>query len=151
MITRRDLIVAFAAMAVTASVSLLAQSKTKPLMQSCLFKWNSLKSAQTKTGERRDVFDAPTSTLDRIECHVTTLNPGEAPHPAHQHPEEELLIVKEGSLEAMQNGRTNVVEAGGVIFEASKQPHGVRNAGIDRASYYVLKWFPPGLNKTRSQ
>jgi len=151
MITRRDLIVAFAAMAVTASVSLLAQSKTKPLMQSCLFKWSSLKSAQTKTGERRDVFDAPTATLDRIECHVTTLNPGEAPHAAHQHPEEELLIVKEGSLEAMQNGRTNVVEAGGVIFEASNEPHGVRNAGTNLASYYVLKWFPPGLNKTKAK
>src|SRR6185295_14403480 len=102
MITRRDLIVAFVAMAVTASVSLLAQSKTKPLMQSCSFKWNSLKSAKTKTGERRDVFVASNATLDRRECHVTTLNPGEAPHTAYQHPEEELLIVKEGSLEAMQ-------------------------------------------------
>jgi len=82
---------------------------------------------------------------------VTTLNPGEAPHAAHQHPEEELLIVKEGSLEAMQNGRTNVVEAGGVIFEASNEPHGVRNAGTHFASYYVLKWFQPGLNKTKAK
>ena len=69
-----------------------------------------MKVETTKTGERRTVFDAPTPTLERFECHITTLNPGESPHAAHQHPEEELMILKEGTVEEMQNGVTNRVE-----------------------------------------
>src|SRR5215475_9815410 len=109
MITRRDLLVAFVSIAITAGLATAAQSNSRPLMRSSFFDWNALKVTKTKTGERRDVFDAPTATLDRFECHVTTINPGEAPHPAHKHPEEELLIVKEGTLETVQNGQTNQI------------------------------------------
>jgi quercetin dioxygenase-like cupin family protein len=151
MITRRDILVASLAIAATATLAALAQPRAKPLMHSCLFNWSGLKAVPTKTGERRDVFDSPTTTLDRFECHVTTINPGESPHAAHRHPEEELLIVKEGVLEIMQNDQTNRVSAGGVIFEASNELHGARNVGTNQATYYVLKWFPPGLAKGKAQ
>jgi lipooligosaccharide transport system permease protein len=89
------------------------------------------------------------ATLDQLECHVTTINPGEAPHAPHQHPDEELIIIKEGSLEAMQNGVMKTAGAGSIIFEASNQLHGLRNVGKTPATYYVVKWFSPGL-KPRS-
>ena len=41
----------------------------------------------------------PTATLDELEIHITTLNKGETPHAPHQHPDEELVIVKEGTVE----------------------------------------------------
>jgi hypothetical protein len=41
----------------------------------------------TKTGERRDVFDAPTVTLDKFHCHITKLNPGENTGALHRHPQ----------------------------------------------------------------
>ena len=44
-----------------------------------------------------------TATLDELECHITTLNPGETPHPPHKHPDEELVIVKEGTVESLVN------------------------------------------------
>jgi uncharacterized cupin superfamily protein len=151
MITRRDILVASLSVAVTAVVTAVAQPNGKPLMHSSWFDWNTLKVTLTKTGERRDIFDSPTATLDRFECHATTINPGEAPHPAHKHVEEELLIIKEGTLETVQNGQTNRVKAGGVVFEASNEPHGIRNVGTNSATYYVLKWYPPGLAKAKSQ
>lgn len=120
-------------------------------MHSTVFDWDSLKVEQTKTGERRAVFDAPTATLDRFECHITTLNPGEAPHAPHRHAEEELMLVKEGTLEVLQNDKTSRVDAGGMIFCASNELHGLRNVGKDRATYYVWKWFPPGLAKTKAE
>jgi quercetin dioxygenase-like cupin family protein len=69
------------------------------------------------------------------------------PHAAHQHPEEELVIVKEGVLESMQNGVTNRVETGGMIFEASNERHGLRNPGPNQAVYYVIKIYPHDLAK----
>lgn len=144
MIRRRDLLVALVSVCTTLSVVALAQSR-KPLMLSSVFDWSSAEVKPTKTGSRRDFFDAPTTTLDQLECHVTTINPGEAPHPPHQHPDEELIIVKEGTLEAMQNGVTKTAGAGSIIFEASNQLHGLRNIGKTPATYYVVKWFSPGL------
>jgi XRE family transcriptional regulator, regulator of sulfur utilization len=151
MITRRDLIVAGVSILTATAVIALAQSVVKPVMHSAVFNWKDLKAATTKTGERRDVFDSPTATLGRFECHISTLNPGESPHPAHHHPEEELTILKEGTVEEVQNGMTNRVEAGGIIFCASEEMHWMRNIGTNRATYYVFKIYPHDLPKPGPQ
>lgn len=151
MITRRDLIVAAVSVVLTAAVVALAQAPARQVMHSRVFNWNSVRAVPTKTGERRQFFDAATATLERFECHVTTLNPGEAPHAGHRHPDEELMIVKEGTLEAIQENRTNRVEPGGIIFEGSNEYHGVRNIGTNRATYYVLRWVTPGLANAGSK
>ena len=110
-------------------------------MHSHVFDSVSIKAEPTKTGARREVFDAPTATLERFASHITTLNPGEAPHAAHRHPEEELMIVKEGTLEVMLEGKPTRAEAGGMIFCASNELHGIRNVGKTPATYYVVKWY----------
>jgi len=151
MITRRDFVVAGVSILTTVAVVALAQSAAKPVMHSSVLNWRDMKVATTTAGERRQVFDAPTTTLAQFECHITTLNPGEAPHAGHKHPEEEMMIVKEGTLEAVQNDQTNRVEAGGIIFEASNEYHGVRNIGTNRATYFVLKWYPHDLAKAKAE
>jgi quercetin dioxygenase-like cupin family protein len=78
---------------------------------------------------------------------VTTLEPGLAAHAPHQHPEEEMIILKEGELEAMINGRSQRMSAGSILFLAPNDLHGVTNVGHGRATYYVLKWFPPGMSR----
>src|SRR5215831_19791708 len=118
MLTKRDLIVAAVVAAFTAGATLAtvaaAQTSTKPtVMRSRVFAWSALKPEPTHAGERREVFDAPTATLERFASHITTLNPGQALHPAHKHPEEELMIVRQGTLEATLNGQATRVEAGG--------------------------------------
>jgi XRE family transcriptional regulator, regulator of sulfur utilization len=150
MITRRDLVVATVAACTAIAAVAVAQSASKPVMGSSVFEWDNLTVQQTKSGARRQVFRTPTATLDEFECHVTTLNPGEAPHPPHQHPQEEMMIIKEGTVESIQNGVTNRVGPGSILFQASNQMHGLRNAGSTTASYYVFQWFPPGMLKTRT-
>lgn len=131
----------------TAAVVALAQNASKPVMHSRVIQWNDLRVETTRNGERRNVFDAPTANLSRFECHITTLNPGEAPHAGHRHVDEEMMIIREGTVEAVLNGETNRVEAGGIIFCASNEMHGLRNAGTNRATYYVFKWLPRGTTK----
>lgn len=149
MITKRDLLVGTLGACLTLAGVTLAQSG-KPKLASSIFDWNAIEAQATKTGARRDFFDAPTATLDRFECHVTTINPGEAPHDPHRHPEEELIIVKEGTIEAMQNGVTKRVGPGSIIFEASNDFHGLRNVGQTPATYHVIKWFTPATPKPKS-
>ena len=147
MITRRDLVIGVVAACATAAVVALAQSSGKTVMKSSVFDWTSIKAEPTKVGARRDFFEAPTATLDQLSCHVTTLNPGEMPHAGHHHPEEELIIVKDGMIEAVQNSVTNRVGPGSIIFEAANEYHSLRNVGQTQATYYVIKWVSPGTLK----
>lgn len=117
-------------------------------MGSSVFDWSKIEVKPTKSGERRQFFQAPTATLDELECHVTTLNKGETAHAPHQHPEEELIVVKEGTIEVVQGGVTNRIGPGSVIFHAANDLHGMRNVGAGVASYHVFKWISPGMKKT---
>lgn len=138
-ILRRDVIAAIAGSAL--ALIAVAGTNTAP-MGSAIFDWNTIEAKPTKAGSVRRFFQAPTTNLGELACHVTTLKPGEAPHGAHKHPEEELIVVKEGTVECLVNGQTRQVGSGSVIFHASEQMHDIRNAGKTEASYYVIKWKP---------
>jgi len=148
MITRRDLVVAFAAIAATLCIVAVAEQKA-PIMQSAAFDWNSIPVKQTAVGSTRSFFRAPTATLDELELHVTTLNPGQSSHPPHQHPNEELVIIKEGTIEALVQGEWKRVGEGSVIFNASNQLHGLRNVGTTPATYHVINWKSSQTGNTK--
>jgi XRE family transcriptional regulator, regulator of sulfur utilization len=148
MITKRDGLVALLTLSVTLSVVGLAKTDTT-LMGSSIFDWNSIEVKPTKIGATRKFFQAPTATLDELECHVTTLNPGETPHAPHKHPDEELIIIKEGTVESLVNGQLKRVGPGSVIFQASNQMHSIRNVGQTQATYHVIKWNSPGMLKAK--
>jgi quercetin dioxygenase-like cupin family protein len=151
MLTRRDLVIAAIAAGAGAATILAtvaaAQAPSKTILRSRVFDSIHIKPEATKAGQRREVFDAPTATLERFASHITTLNPGQAPHPAHKHAEEELMIVREGSVEVTLNGQATHVDTGGMIFCASNELHGIRNPGNTPATYYVIKWFPHDLGR----
>jgi quercetin dioxygenase-like cupin family protein len=146
MLTRREILTAVAGAAVSpAGVGIV--SARAPVQGSAVFDWESMSAQPTKTGARRNVCQAPTATLDELEIHITTLNAGETSHAPHQHPDEELLIVKEGAVEALVNGQLRRVGPGSVIFQASNQMHGIRNVGDGPATYHVIRWNSPGMLK----
>ena len=115
-----------------------------PRLSSNVYAWESLPVEKTASGERRAIFDGVTATVDRLETHVTTVNPGTGTHAAHRHPDEELVFVREGTIEATINGVAHLAPAGSVIFFAANDLHGMRNAGDVPASYFVLRWTSPG-------
>ncbi|NOT60819.1 MAG: cupin domain-containing protein [Acidobacteria bacterium] len=146
MITKRDCLVACFTAALTLSAASAARTQNK-VMGSSIFDWNSFEVKTNKVGARRDVLKAPTATLDELECHITTLNPGQEAHPPHKHPAEEVVIVKEGTVESLVNGQLKVVGPGSVIFQASNQMHTIRNVGKTPATYHVFQWQSPGMLK----
>lgn len=116
-----------------------ATSAAPEMIRSGVFEWQQLPVQTTKTGFRRAVFDGPTPTYERLECHVTTLNPGLAAHAPHRHPDEEFIMIKEGTLDVTINGSTTRAGTGSVIFFASNDEHGLKNAGDSPATYYVIR------------
>src|SRR5918995_5736168 len=99
MVTARDIKVALVAAVVTLVGAGLMRAQAPPVMGSKIFDWDALEVEKTNVGERRDVVRAPTATLDELEMHITTLTAGQQSHPPHQHVAEELLIIKEGTLD----------------------------------------------------
>jgi len=149
-VTRRDLFVALIAAVLTLATITLVQARTA-VLSSSIFDWNSMTTQPNKTGMVRRVVQQPTATLDELEIHITTLNPGETPHPPHKHPDEELIVVKEGTVESLVNGQLQRVGPGSIVFQAADQLHSIRNVGSGPATYHVIKWNSPGMLKKRSQ
>ena len=114
-------------------------------LNSTVFDWTGMAATPTPVGEVRQFFDAATRTLGRLECHVSTVKPGETSHPAHRHPDEELVIIKDGVLEVTINGRARQAGPGSLFFFASNDLHGLRNPGTGPATYFVLRIFPRDL------
>jgi quercetin dioxygenase-like cupin family protein len=110
------------------------------LLPSTIYDFTKLPPIPTPPGERRIYFHAPTATLDEFVVHMSILNPGQTPHPPHQHPDEEMIMIKEGTMEITINDKTQRVGAGSVVFVAPNDMHGWVNVGEGRAAYWVLRW-----------
>jgi len=124
-----------------AAASLVAQ---KPALHSTVFDWTTAGTKPNEWGAVRQVMRDRTPMLDELEIHISTLKPGQSPHAPHQHQHEELLILKEGTLDTFQSGTTRRVGPGGIIFQASNEMHNVTNVGQTPATYYVIGWTIPG-------
>jgi quercetin dioxygenase-like cupin family protein len=145
MITRRDVAVVLITISGAYGAAAIAQSR--PLTPSSAFDWAAMSSRETPYGSVRQLLRAPTATLDELEMHVTTLNAGQTSHAPHQHPNEELIIIREGTVEALVHGEWKRLGSGSVIFQASNELHGIRNVGSGPATYHVINWRSPGTTK----
>jgi quercetin dioxygenase-like cupin family protein len=126
--------------AAAATDGAFALADPAPVMGSTVFDWNSIPAKPTAVGSTRAFFSSPTATLENLELHVTTLNPGQMPHQPHKHPNEEMMIIREGTLETLSNGVWKRVGPGSVIFNASNVLHGLKNVGTEPAVYHVINW-----------
>lgn len=138
----RDLFVAVITAGFTCAVFALADPKPA-IIGSSVYDWNSIPATKTDVGEVRQFLKGPTATLDELEVHVTTLNAGQTSHPPHRHPNEELVILRQGTVETLVNGQWKRLGPGSVIFNASNQLHGLRNVGSGPAIYHVVNWKSP--------
>jgi quercetin dioxygenase-like cupin family protein len=121
-------------------VSSYAPPTQSTVLATTFVDWDSLVPKSTPVGQIRHVFDNPTVAMDKLEVHITTLNPGMESHPVHRHPWEEILLVKEGDFEVSVNGHKQHAGPGAMVFLASDDPHNARNVGTKPATYYVINF-----------
>ena len=121
-----------------------------PKLVSDLFDWAKMEVVTNAKGESRAVFDGSTATVDKLHCHITTLKPGEKSGEARLHQQEEIIIVKEGTVEANWDGKSKTGGPGSVIFFASGATTFLRNAGTTPCTYVVLYYYTPLTPKAKS-
>ena len=108
-----------------------------------LYDWDKLVATPNAKGLRRAIFDGSTATVDKMHCHSTTLNPGEKSAEPSKHLQDEIIIVKEGLVEANWDGKSKTGGPGSVIFFASGATTFLRNAGTTPATYIVVYYYTP--------
>lgn len=140
--TKRDLsLVLVTALVMCIPLAILAHKMNdQPALSAAAYPWKDMKVIPTSKGERRDVFNSATETLEQLELHITTLNPGDSSHAPHHHPNEELIIIKEGNVSAMVAGKWQQVGPGSVVYEAANTLHAIKNTGGAPTTYYALQW-----------
>lgn len=150
--TRRELCAALSAFAALGGAISMAQgqdkssptvkgrSKSGPILsRSETFPYDRLPVTKLPNGgEMRHVISGTLPTGEYIEIHETTLPAGKMPHPPHRHRNSEVLFIREGKLEYLNNGVPEPVGPGGVVFTASNVLHGLKNVGTTPAYYFVI-------------
>jgi len=127
-----------------------AQSQKTSAMTSTAIEWNSLEAKTNATGSSRKFFEGPTDNLEVLECHASTLNPGATNHIILKRPNDEVIIVKEGTIEAFVGDKWVRVGPGSVIFNAANVPQSMRNVGDGPATYHVIMFRPAAAARQSS-
>lgn len=89
-------------------------------------------------------FNGPTDQLSVMCTGMAVLDPGASPHPPHQHPEEEFMIVADGTGEIECDGKVTQVGPGAIMYCAGNVLHGIRNTGKVPMTFYWSKWMATG-------
>jgi mannose-6-phosphate isomerase-like protein (cupin superfamily) len=90
-------------------------------------------------------FNGPTEQLSGVSAGACVLDPGASPHPPHTHPEEEFLIIGEGTGEIECDGKVTQVTAGAMMYCAGNTLHGITNTGKVPMTFYWSKWLAKGF------
>lgn len=91
-------------------------------------------------GELRIYFEGPTDQLKSMTAGSLRLNAGATPHPPHTHPEEEFMVITEGTGEITVDGKLVKVAPGSMMYCAANAPHGIVNTGKTPLLFYFYKW-----------
>jgi mannose-6-phosphate isomerase-like protein (cupin superfamily) len=90
-------------------------------------------------------YNGPTDQLTGMCTGMAVLDPGASPHLPHRHPEEEFMIVADGTGEIECDGKTTQVGPGSVMYCAGNVLHGIVNTGKVPMTFYWSKWLAKGF------
>ncbi|MEX2261495.1 MAG: cupin domain-containing protein [Bryobacteraceae bacterium] len=91
-------------------------------------------------GDLRIYFEGATDQVRSMTAGSLLLKPGMTPHPPHEHPEEEFMVITEGAGEISLDGKIVKVAAGSMMYCAANRLHGIVNTGKVPLLFYFYKW-----------
>ena len=90
-------------------------------------------------------LNGPTDQLKGLSTGRVVLAPGVSPHDPHRHPEEEFMIVAEGTGEIVCGEVVTQVGPGSIMYCAGNALHGIANTGAVPMTFYWSKWTARGF------
>jgi len=92
-------------------------------------------------GDARFYFEGKTDLLKAMTAGSLVLKPGMSPHPPHQHPEEEFMLVIEGTGEIQVGEKVTHVGPGAMMYCGGNKLHGIKNTGSVPMTFYFYRWL----------
>lgn len=124
--------------AVVAVGSIGSRGGAQGSLPSGLFPHDQLPPRASGSTEIRQMLTGATHAGYLVDLHETALAAGQMPHAPHHHVHEEMLLIREGTLEVTIRGRTERLGPGSAVYIASNDEHGWKNVGTTQATYFVL-------------
>lgn len=91
-------------------------------------------------GDLRIFFEGKTDQVKSMTAGSLLLKAGMSPHAPHQHPEEEFMVITEGTGEIVVDGKNTKVGPGSMMYCAANKSHGIVNTGKTPLLFYFYKW-----------
>jgi quercetin dioxygenase-like cupin family protein len=146
--SRREIGFLLPALAATATTSAQAPQTTPtapplgveqlPVMKTHAFRFAELPVAVNGKNKQRRMFTDKTHTGFKISSHQTEVAPGEINHPPHQHLREEMMLIREGTIELTVAGKAYRLGPGDVGVIGSNELHNAKNVGTTMAHYFIV-------------
>jgi mannose-6-phosphate isomerase-like protein (cupin superfamily) len=133
---RRDLLIAGAAFGMAARLQAAEGAK----LPSATLGSGQAKVTHEPFGDLAIYFSGATDQVQSMTGGSLRLKPGMSPHPPHQHPEEEFMVITEGTGDVMVDGKTTKVAPGSMMYCAAGTLHGILNTGKGPLLFYFYKW-----------
>jgi mannose-6-phosphate isomerase-like protein (cupin superfamily) len=109
-----------------------------PVLKTHAYIFNELPETTNGKNKQRRMFTGKTHTGFKMESHQSDIAPGEVNHPPHQHLREEMMLIREGTMELTISGKPMRLGPGDVGFIGSNEMHNAKNVGTTRAQYFIV-------------
>jgi mannose-6-phosphate isomerase-like protein (cupin superfamily) len=109
-----------------------------PVMKTQHFKYNELPITTNGRNRQRRMFTAKTHTGFKMESHQSEIAPGEVNHAPHRHLREEMMLIREGTMELTIAGTAYRLGPGDVGVIGSNELHNAKNVGTAPATYFIV-------------
>ena len=151
--SRRDLSMMLPALAAAAAIPARAQNGSAPapaaggnnepveklpVMKTHAYLYKEVPDTINGKNKSKQLFRAKTHTGFKMESHMSDIAPGEVNHPPHQHLREEMMLVREGTMELTISGKPYRLGPGDVGVIGSNEVHNAKNVGTGRALYFIV-------------
>lgn len=137
--SRRDLSLLLPAIMASSSGQIAGDTQP-PALKSKGYDFAKLPARNNAAGTMKSwaVFNGVTTRGQHLVVHISELAAGQAPHPPARQAHDEVIVIREGTLEATLNGETTILGPGSVIFSGFNDLNGWKNVGTTPAQYYVI-------------
>ena len=127
-------------------ITFIVPSTTAPTLPDGVIAYESLRVEGDAPGAAAYVhYNGPTDQLTTMCTGMCLLDPGATPHPPHQHPEEEFMIVASGTGIIDVDGKPTSVGPGAIMYCGANVLHGITNTGATPMTFYWSKWIAKGF------
>jgi XRE family transcriptional regulator, regulator of sulfur utilization len=113
-------------------------AKKPPVLHSQFYPAEELKVTPGGNFKMTPVFDGVTTRGELLELHMSELGPGQTPNPLHPHVNEEILVIREGTLDVTINDQTKRMGPGSVAYVQSNDKIGIKLVGTTPAKYIII-------------